>query len=216
MLNRLKWVLCAAFLLVSSPAPGDVSVDTTPHKPLRIGFKFGLNQATLTSDDDSLPDDIFSGRLGLAFGGSVRYAVSGLIAIRPELLYMSKGAKVLIESSGRGHISYSYFTVPVLVEVAVPPRRSLQVTLVAGPAVSMLHNATSGREFDGVDVSIKDETTPFDVGLVLGGGLIFEIAPGLSSTIDIRYEHGLRDTDGETDDDRVHNRMWSFLFGLEY
>jgi hypothetical protein len=76
---------------------------------LRIGVKAGANFADL--DGVSFKTEM---RTGFHFGAILELKLPGSLALQPELLYSSQGAKV--NSAAFDDIQYDYITVPVMLK----------------------------------------------------------------------------------------------------
>ena len=174
---------------------------------VEAGVKGGVNIANQTSNpDDQAPAD---SRTGLALGGFVGIPVLPNLQIQPEALFMMKGG----EDSDAGTTStykLNYVEVPVLAKLGFMNQSPAHPSLFVGPSIGFA--ASSKADVAGATVDLKDNTKPFDVGVVVGAGLDFQ-----NVGVDVRYTRGVtnvNDTpDSSTDvTNSVISIMGSFRF----
>jgi hypothetical protein len=148
------------------------------------GVVLGANVATLRGGGDDL------GYRTAASGGLyARVGIPGPLAVRTELLFSQKGAK-LNTQNGELTLKANYLELPVLVVGQLPFARSYNPHLLAGPALSLkLYERQGAPGF-----SINTEDTLFertDVGVMVGGGASLG-GPG-ALQVEVRYILGMRD-----------------------
>lgn len=129
------------------------------------GLKGGLNLANATGSDAGDTDM----RIAYHVGGFVNIGLGGALAVQPELLYNSVGAK----GSEDGYdITYklNYFTVPVMLMYSFG-----NFNIQAGPQFGFLASAKGKIEYQGesAEADIKDSFKSTDVGLNVGLGAGF-------------------------------------------
>lgn len=160
---------------------------------LKFGVKAGLNYATLDgSDAKNLDVKEFT---SFHFGAVLEFKLLGNLALQPELLYSSQGAK--INNQALNDIKYDYFTVPVLAKIYII---SNKLSLDVGPQFSFLINDSVPETF---------ETNSFDFAAV--GGLGINISEHFF--IQGRYVIGLTNT---TKDAEVRNKVIQASLGYRF
>lgn len=156
---------------------------------LKFGVKAGANFANLTGADA----DGFDGLTSYHFGAVIELKVLQNLAIQPELLYSSQGAK----SDAFNDVKFDYVTVPVLAKFyLITDKLSLDV----GPQFAFLIN-------DNVDQTF--ETKSFD--FAAAGGLGLNISKNVFAQA--RYVVGLSDT---TKDAEIKNTVIQLSLGYRF
>ena len=131
--------------------------------------------------------DAFNSRTGFAAGGFVELGLNGMIGLRPEFLYVQKGATRNITPSTTFKIEY--FEVPVLFTVDVPMEGILGVQFYAGPQVSILNKCRADTQGGATGVPCGAAGLPVkstDWGLIFGAELAIDMF-----LIDVRYDMGI-------------------------
>ena len=111
---------------------------------VRIGVKAGANFADL--DGITLDTEM---RTGFHFGAILEVKLPGSLALQPELVYSSQGAKV--DSAAFDDIQYDYLTVPVMLKYYLVKDI---IDIEIGPQFSFLVN--DNNDFDPGDSSTFD------------------------------------------------------------
>ncbi len=120
---------------------------TSSAQDIKLGFKGGVNFATLNGDDVS--DDL-DGRTGYHIGAVVQLSIAETFAIQPELLYSAQGAD---------DFDIDYLNLPILAKLKFAKVFSVE----AGPQLGFLVN-----EGDGVE-----DIESFDLSGAVGAGVEF-------------------------------------------
>jgi hypothetical protein len=131
--------------------------------------------------------EAFNTRTGFAAGGFVELGLGGMIGLRPEFLYVQKGATRNITPSETFKIEY--FEVPVLFTVDVPMEGILGVQFYAGPQISILSKCRADTQGGATDVPCTTAGLPVkstDWGVIFGAELAIKMF-----LIDIRYDMGI-------------------------
>jgi len=131
--------------------------------------------------------EAFNTRTGYAAGGFVELGLGGMIGLRPEFLYVQKGATRNITPSTTFKIEY--FEVPVLFTVDVPMDGILGLQFYAGPQISILSKCRADTQGGATDVPCTAEGLPVkstDWGLIFGAELAIKMF-----LIDVRYDMGI-------------------------
>jgi hypothetical protein len=173
-------VLCVAALLPQSLSAG-------------FGIKGGyaLSNFTLTSAG---PIPFAFQNLRSPVGGIFFSLGFGPLAIQPEVLYVRMGGRDVIDGSGL-EFWFDYIQVPVLLKLNIIPLGPISPFICAGGYGSYLFRARGVTLVDGVVVGdpadLGDNYEKYDYGVIGGGGLKFKL-PGISISIEGRYNYGLR------------------------
>ena len=170
---------------------------------IKVGLKIGMNRADLHGEGvKEMEQDMgvyVKSKWGLCAGGFVRFNVSKVFAIQPEVLYTMKGAKIegIIPREGIFRLEYklSYLEVPVLVKFMIPTPGSVKPNLYAGPAVAIKLSAKGKIEALGETVEEDlEDMKDTDFGLIVGAGIDFG-----KLMVDLRYVLGLTTLSDEAD-----------------
>jgi hypothetical protein len=172
----------------------------------QFGIKAGLNIANVTGDDA----EGFSSKVGLVAGGFMCYNFTEIFAFQPELLFTMKGAS----GDGDHKWSVNYIEIPVLFKANLPTEGKIKPMLYAGPGFGILMSSKAD------DVDMKDETTSFDIGVMAGAGIAYQMEKG-AITLEARYEVGMTTLAKNEDEDTgskpdIKNSVISFLVGYAF
>jgi hypothetical protein len=117
----------------------------------------------------------------------------GFVSVQPEILYARMGANIESDTT-RLEYRLEYIQAPVLLKLNIVPVGPIRPFLYAGGYGSYLYKASGITWIDGVmdgdPVDLKDTYQKYDYGVVGGGGLAFKL-PGISISIEGRYNYGL-------------------------
>lgn len=195
-----------------------------------IGFKGGLTASNYWGDDSAGPDYKWGLISGIFFTYELnsQFLVFQNIAIQPEILFHSKGAKEsyiqfedeLVEELWGVEIveTIKYIEIPILCRLEIPPSSGVtKGFLLLGPAFAYtmdsgyelkLGSLVSEEDVEVVYVSPRD----IDIGFVVG--LSAEINVGkVDLVLDLRHTLGLMST---VDDITVRNHALSLMLGAAY
>lgn len=174
----------------------------------RFGLKLGVNGANLY--DDSQAEDVKS-RLGITGGGFVQIPLGkGRFAIRPELLFTTKGAAYDFVNGKRPDIKLNYLELPISLEY----RLLGFINLHAGASAAYL--ATADGKIEGLSFNFdKEQFERFDYGWHLGGGL--DVGPlGLH----LRVSRGLNEISNKVSLDefvgKLKNAAWALTLSYGF
>lgn len=164
---RSRILTTLAFLVPVLAAPAAAQV------PVQYGVMAGASFANFRGADAGNSKT----RTGFAAGAFLRFH-TGIFAIEPQALYVQKGAKADIGTSGSGTFKLDYLEVPVLVKVMISTAdAALTPNIFAGPAIAFKANCQlKGDNGSGssVQTSCSNAGVPVkstDFSLVLGAGL---------------------------------------------
>ncbi|MEO7263268.1 MAG: porin family protein [Ferruginibacter sp.] len=139
-----------------------------------IGFKAGVNIATLGTEQSPKP----SALIGLHAGLLAHIHVADKFAVQPEVVYSMQGAK---DKSDNSELRLGYLNVPVLVQYMF----SNGLRLETGPQAGIL---LSAKEKDNnVSVDVKNGVNGFDFSWAAGVGYLSKMGLGA----DARFNFGL-------------------------
>lgn len=181
--------LAAAGSAVAAPAKAPVKV--------QWGGLLGVNVANFGGSDasDGLYD--YESRTGVCIGGfaEITQGADSPWFARPGLLISTKGATYsysMFWFTAESETKLTYLDVPVMAGYRFPGKGPVRIHAMAGPVLSLLVSAevesTVSGSTDSLD--IKDEMSPVDVGLAIGGGVTFPVSPKLTLTAELKYTLG--------------------------
>jgi hypothetical protein len=195
--------LCVAALLPQTLSAG-------------FGIKGGysLSKFSLTSTE---PPPFQFANLPAPVGGIYFSLKLGPLAIQPEVLYVRMGAKVEIDEDGLEY-RFDYIQVPVLLKLSVIPMGPIRPVIYAGGYGSYLLKAKGIMTVGGVpeEEDLGEMFEKYDYGVVGGAGIEFKL-PGISISIEGRYNYGLKNilTDPSAGES-VKNRSMMALVGIGF
>lgn len=146
---------------------------------VNVGLKGGLNLATIDKKGDNTIDNRVAYHAGLFFN----IPVSSQIAIQPEAVYSSQGAKYSTTLSGEHNLTLNYVNIPVMLQAMVGRGFYAQV----GPQLGILTGVADKVNDVETGAFQKQDFKSSDVSL--GVGLGFKGSSGLG--LDARYNLGL-------------------------
>ena len=198
-------IVFLAFLFVAALVPQNLAAG--------IGIKGGYSLSKFTT---APVGGIFS-NLPSPVGGIFFSLGLGPLAIQPEVLYVRMGGKIeVLEDSLEER--FDYIQVPVLLKLNVIPAGPIRPFIFAGGYGAYLLKANEVTLIDGVtdESDVTENYQRYDYGVVGGAGLAFKL-PGISISIEGRYNYGLKNilTDpgaGES----VKNRSMMALVGIGF
>jgi hypothetical protein len=151
-----------AAIMITSAASAQHS--SSPRGKVNLGIKGGINMYKISSDDNTIYDQITGFHLG--FLGHIH--INSQWAVQPEVVYSSQGAK-----SGGAEQNLDYINVPVMFQYMFDNGFRLQ----AGPQLGLLVRADNSSDLN-----------PIDLGLGIGASYV---VPSTGFGVDARYNHGL-------------------------
>ena len=143
----------------------------------------------------------------------------GPLAIQPEVLYVRMGGRDVIDGSGL-EFRFDYIQVPLLLKLKIIPLGPISPFVCAGGYGSYLFRARGVTFVDGVvagdPADLGDNYEKYDYGIVGGAGLKFKL-PGISISIEGRYNYGLKNILKDAGpDDSWKNRSMMALVGIGF
>lgn len=186
---KYKMMITVAVALLSitqTKAFAQENNDSQGDRTIRLGLKGGVNLSNLYTDNADKQKSL----LGFNAGLFAKLPISKLIAIQPELYFITKGAEVTYNNpfvQGAAKFRYNYLEMPILVVVNVNENFNIH----AGPYAAFMlsgdvKNQNSTSLFDFEKNINTDDYNRFDVGLTAGVGIDIG-AIGLGA----RYAYGV-------------------------
>jgi hypothetical protein len=195
--------LCVAALLPQTLSAG-------------FGIKGGytLSKFSLTTDEP-LPFSFVN--LPYYTGGIYFSLKLGPLAIQPEVLYTRMGARYAVEGDSLEY-RFDYIQVPLLLKLSVIPAGPIRPVIFAGGYGSYMLKANGVETVDGESEStdLGDMFEKYDYGVIGGAGLEFKL-PGISFSIEGRYNYGLKNILADPiAGEAVKNRSIMALVGIGF
>ena len=164
-------------IFVSVALAAGLLVGTASAQNVNIGIKAGANFYNVNNDNGAESDI----KTGLHAGLIGHIHLAPQLALQPEIVYSSQGAKSSVANINR-KLNLDYINVPVLLQYMFDNGFRLQ----AGPQVGFLVNAKS--EVNGVKTDVKESLKTVDFGVGAGVGYVH---PPSGFGVDARYNLGL-------------------------
>ena len=143
----------------------------------KIGLKAGLNVATLTDQNDEMGT-----RLGFHGGLLAHIHLTRNLAIQPEVVYSSQGAKYTV-ADGEHSLGLNYINLPLQLQYMFDNGFRLQT----GPQVGFLVNVNDKRDGNETGFFTSDDFKSVDFSWSAGLGYLSYSGIG----VDARYNFGL-------------------------
>lgn len=173
--------LCALALFLTASF-GMLNAQNNNVNP-EYGIKGGFNMSNLYSSDANDENVLYGFNAGLY----ATLPISDFIAIQPEILFTTKGAKLEynnVFASGDSKFRLNYIEVPLLVRVNITPNFNVHA---GGYASYFVSSKVTGRgDFNFEQEIDTDDLNKFDAGLSAGVGVDFDPV-----SIGLRYNYGL-------------------------
>ncbi len=133
------------------------------------------------------------GHLGWAAGLSAEFGFGKPISLAIQPMYVTRGSDFTItpdevEITGRPRLTY--LSLPVLFKLKFGNPDAFGFVF-AGP--NFAYNLTVEADFDEVTEDFESALAPLDMGVDVGAGFSFRVAPTVLLGLDARYTHGFID-----------------------
>jgi hypothetical protein len=182
-------------------------------------FKAGPTFADLSVEGDGDLDR----RTALTFGGFVRLPLTDVVSLETGVSWVQKGAEGEGEEGVENiALELDYVEIPVLARFAIPSSGSVGANLFGGPTFAFEAGCQLDIEGDGANLTVDCEefaegfeTSSFDLGIMVGGGLTVAVSERFSLLLDASYTHGLTDIE-DSDEDEVKNRVFAVQAGVSF
>jgi hypothetical protein len=164
---------------------------------------------------------------GLAFGVFTDFALTPVVTLRPEALYVQKGSQmdfpVTDEANDQiGTVTYKdqidYLSVLVTAKVQPPLITGLDFYFLGGPRLDFKVSADSD-DTSAVMTTIIDSYKDVVTGLTFGVGLERKIGPTAKLLLEVRYDLDLSDAmvlDNSVNDLYIDNKTFAVLAGISF
>ena len=173
--------LCALILFLTASF-GMLHAQNNNVNP-EYGIKGGFNMSNLYSSDANDENILYGFNAGLY----ATLPISDFIAIQPEILFTTKGAKLEYNNalaSGESKFRLNYIEVPLLVRVNITRNFNIHA---GGYASYLVSSKVTGRgDFNFEQEIDTNDLNKFDAGLSAGVGVDFD-----PISIGLRYNYGL-------------------------
>ena len=173
--------LCALILFLTASF-GMLHAQNNNVNP-EYGIKGGFNMSNLYSSDANDENILYGFNAGLY----ATLPISDFIAIQPEILFTTKGAKLEYNNalaSGESKFRLNYIEVPLLVRVNITRNFNVHA---GGYASYLVSSKVTGRgDFNFEQEIDTNDLNKFDAGLSAGVGVDFD-----PISIGLRYNYGL-------------------------
>lgn len=172
---------------------------TSNAQHVNIGIKGGLNFYNINNDNSSTYD----AKTGIHLGLLGHIHLDRSIAVQPELVYSSQGAKYTLGNTDF-KLNLGYINLPVMLQYMFDNGFRLE----AGPQLGFLISAKSEANNSSIDVKSNFKTIDFAVGL--GAGYI---KPSTGLGAGLRYNVGLSNINNNSS---VNSTNTGFQLSLFY
>ncbi|MBP1770615.1 MAG: hypothetical protein H6P96_1233 [Candidatus Aminicenantes bacterium] len=207
-------VLCAVVLLLAAFAAGPAAAAVD----FDLGIKAGVSMATYKWTGGEASGSLTKPVFGVFFA----YNINRNFAIQPEAYYLTQGGTWtdVYDSTTYKYVDrWNYIHVPVLAKYRFMPDKKLTPILFAGPAVGFLlsaHYKYFVNDFEEFDKDIKMWMNKTNFSAVFGAGVEYKMDK-LMLILDIRYDLGLTNIDGDDDPtDQEKTRAFMFMVGVGF
>lgn len=180
-----------------------------------FGGKLGSSLATFVGEDATRERVAHAHRPWFMIGGLVNIRLFRWLALQPEVLYLSKGADLLVDGTLVAAFDARYLEFPVLIRVTLPLGEQVNPYLLAGPAIGILRSFKLEDYEDGSITDRTDRVKSIDLGLLGGAGVKLALSRQHAFLIEGRYSRSLSSfSESETED--LKNSVFTFLLGYQY
>ena len=185
-----------------------------------IGVRGGFTSATMTGED--LPNT--SRNSGFTLGGFVGFGLTDAVGLDLGTAYTQKGVEA-VEGGTSVRIDLGYLQVPALVTVKIPSGGALSPRVSFGPVLAWRTGCDAevsqlevSESVDCGDPALDGELDirSFDIGALVGAGVIIGVGSRTSMTLDAMYNFGVRSIDRVAIGEANRNRTLSVTAGLSY
>lgn len=157
---------------------------TTQAQQFSLGPFVGYNYNWVETNDDAS-----DGHHGLNAGFKFTYSNLEHLGFSAAFAYSGEGYTQQIEGL-ESRTNLHYLRIPLRFDYYFGNMDDhFRPKIYAGPTFGILGKATS--EFRSVKADVTDSFKPFDVGLSVGTGFNYRLAPSTWLNIDVNYTHGL-------------------------
>jgi len=199
-MRKMLFLMFVVFILVVSLAP-----KVFAQGPFELGVRGGYNSSNATFDPDpfTVPGTSKSSGSGFWVGGAAKLPVSDVLAIATEPRYIQYALKVQVVSAGQAatvNTKVAYLEIPLFLNAGVGTEH-VRFFAFTGPQLGFRLSANEDVDFAGQttrSTGIKDQFKSTSVGVAIGGGIEFQVAPRVAFLVDARYSQDLSNVSNET------------------
>ncbi len=184
---------------------------------IHYGIKGGVGLAKAWGDD--VPDEA-AFKLGANVGAFMNYRVHEMFVVQPEVFYAMKGWKIDVTDGDEISVKMDYIDIDVLAKLTIPMEGMIKPSIFVGPFVGI--NMTADSEVGDETFEI-DNAKSTDFGIVLGGGVDYEMENGMMILLDIRYSMGMvnlfevpEEAEEGAEEDVVKSNSIIFMAGVAF
>jgi hypothetical protein len=218
-MQRQRQIACTCTIVSLFAAVG-----ARPVQAQKSMVQFGLEGGVTLANNVGADAAGSSGRTSGFGGGTVIVQRAGSpLGFQTGLLLVGKGSK--IDSDGiAGAIRLRYLEVPLLLRyVPVTSQSGVSAAITAGVTVGARVSCNVQGRADGISVSANcasNELQDFvqvrraEVGLAVGGELVFPVGNRLALAPMVRYTRGVTSVSSGSSNDRVYNGVVHLGIGL--
>ncbi len=132
----------------------------------KVGILFGGGLSTMTfSKKNANVSERSGNHLGIAAGIGTEIGFSPLLALRPELLYIQKGAEYEAQDGYKLSVAYDVLELPILLAIRTKGD-PFRLNFFFGPSVSMAVKRSAQNETQKID--LKNEINTYNISLQAG------------------------------------------------
>jgi hypothetical protein len=181
---------------------------------IEFGVKAGVVKSRFNPHTFELPDRYLP-KTGILIGGFLTYNFNPFFSFQPEVLYVQKGIKEIIENESV--ISLGYLELPLLLKSMFPIKRKARINLVLGLSPTLLLTSNKGFEYrQNNEVSETDAITRFDLGLHYSIEFNWQLAAG-TINLELKNMEGFVPLGNYLKSEKKPtNRIFSFILGYNF
>ena len=195
------------------------------NQEINAQFKFGLHAGMNVETQAELGELWNNVDLspGIMVGGFMEYPLGNKISLQTEFNYQTKGEKSKSIFEGSEMIirrQFNYLSIPLLVKGNFGKELNLgekwNITGFTGPYLGYLTSANSDIRIGGssTETSIDKQAEKVDLGIIIGGGIVYKVNNKGAIVAELRYEMGLNKIDKEDPD--LRNKGFGVTIGYRF
>lgn len=183
------------------------------------GVKAGINLANMNLNTELGYDDInrsYDMKIGYQVGATVEFPIDDMFAFESGLFLANKGYQANAENSennAKGTVSLTYLQIPITGKMYYNMDK---VTLygILGPYLSYGIFGSDDFKTNGNEVTFgsgTNETSPFDIGLLIGIGAVYD-----QFEVGLSYEYGFSNALNSSDEISLTHRVVSITGAYKF
>lgn len=188
---------------------------------VNFGVKAGMNLETRSELGQLWDNDEVCS--GFIVGGTIEYALNSTLSLQTEVNFVQKGERYSTQVNGIDadiRKEFNYITVPLLVKGTFNDELELNgnwnIYGFTGPYLAYLVSAKNHVDASGSAGSedITGDSVRDDWGVILGGGVSYNLNNGNAVFSELRYDMGLGKIDNDNND--LRNKAISLCVGFSF